>query len=103
MALYELTTEIVYLYKIITDIKDIILYKENNTHMFCDSETAIKIAKNPEFHDRTKHIDVKYHYIREIIDQGNIKLSPVRTQYNNADLFTKPLGNQPFHAIIKRI
>ena len=46
--------------------------------MFCDLEIAIKIAKNPEFHDRIKHIDVKYHYIREIINQGNISLLPVR-------------------------
>jgi hypothetical protein len=103
IALFELSKEIEYLNRTINDIKNTLYPDKQLGFMFCDSETAINIAKNPVHHDRTKHIDVNYHYIREVINNGEIALQPVRSQFNNADLFTKPLSNQPFHEILSRI
>ena len=57
-----------------------------------DNQSTIKIANNPIQSDRTKHIDVRYHKIRELIDQNRIKLEYVPTADQTADIFTKALG-----------
>ena len=55
-----------------------------------DNQGAINLAKNPVNHQRSKHIDIKYHFIRSEIQNGNVKLQYVRTDNNVADIFTKP-------------
>ena len=57
----------------------------------CDSQSAVHSAKNAMFHARTKHIDVRYHFIRQILEDGLVTLTKVRTQYNPADILTKSL------------
>ena len=47
--------------------------------MFCDSQSAIFLTKDQMFHERTKHIDVKYHFVSEIITHGDIVVSKVGT------------------------
>ena len=59
--------------------------------LHCDSQSAIQLAKNPVFHAKTKHIDVKYHFIREVVDDKQIQLVKVHTKENPADLLTKGL------------
>ncbi|GJX09152.1 retrovirus-related pol polyprotein from transposon TNT 1-94 [Tanacetum coccineum] len=59
--------------------------------MYCDSKAAIAISCNPVQHSRTKHIDVRYHLIKEQVKKGIVKLFFVRTEYQLADLFTKAL------------
>nr|GEU68483.1 hypothetical protein [Tanacetum cinerariifolium] len=59
--------------------------------MYCDSKAAIAISCNPVQHSRTKHIDVKYHFIKEKVKKGIFELFFVRTEYQLADLFTKAL------------
>ena len=59
--------------------------------VYCDSQSAIHLTKDQMFHDRTKHIDVKYHFIREVIAQGNVKVKKIGTEDNPADMLTKPL------------
>ena len=54
-----------------------------------DSQNAICLAKNPVFHVRTKHIDVRYHFVREIISEGRILLKKIGTADNPADMLTK--------------
>ena len=61
------------------------------TIVYCDSQSAIHLTKDQMFHDRTKHIDVKYHFIREVIAQGNIVVKKIGTEDNPADMLTKPL------------
>ncbi|GAB2282271.1 hypothetical protein Dimus_039531 [Dionaea muscipula] len=61
-----------------------------------DNQSAIAIAKNPVYHDRSKHIDVRFHFLREAIARGDVELAYVRTQYQLADLMTKALGYQSF-------
>nr|GFC05200.1 retrotransposon protein, putative, unclassified [Tanacetum cinerariifolium] len=60
-------------------------------HMYCDSKAAIAISCNPVQHSRNKHIDVRYHFIKEKVEKGIVELFFVRTEYQLADLFTKAL------------
>ena len=55
-----------------------------------DNQGAINLAKNPVNHQRSKHIDIKYHFIRSEIQNGNVKLHHIPTDNNVADIFTKP-------------
>lgn len=57
--------------------------------MFCDSQSAICLTKDQKFHERTKHIDVRYHYIRDVIAQRNVKVCKISTHDNSADTMTK--------------
>nr|GFA62596.1 retrovirus-related Pol polyprotein from transposon TNT 1-94 [Tanacetum cinerariifolium] len=59
--------------------------------MYCDSKAAIAISCNPVQHSRTKHIDVRYHFIRERVENGIVELFFIRTEYQLADLLTKAL------------
>jgi hypothetical protein len=68
-----------------------------------DSESAIQLSKNPVFHDRSKHIDVRYHYIRECIEENRVKLQSVRTAEELADILTKALGPQQFCELRSKI
>nr|GFB75621.1 retrovirus-related Pol polyprotein from transposon TNT 1-94 [Tanacetum cinerariifolium] len=58
--------------------------------MYCDSKAAIAISCNPVQHSCTKHIDVRYHFIKEKVEKGIVKLFFVGTEYQLADLFIKP-------------
>ena len=64
--------------------------------LFCDSTSAISVAKNPVLHSKTKHIEVRYHFLRDNVEKGNISLSYVPTQDQLADIFTKPLDQATF-------
>jgi len=57
-----------------------------------DNMSAIALSKNPVLHDRSKHIDTKFHFIRECVDKGIILLEYANTQDQLADLMTKALG-----------
>jgi hypothetical protein len=57
--------------------------------LFCDSQSAIYLIKDQMFHERIKHIDVKYHYIREVIAEGRLKIPKISTHDNPADMMTK--------------
>ncbi|GJZ62469.1 hypothetical protein Tco_0618606 [Tanacetum coccineum] len=61
--------------------------------IFCDNASAIAILNNPVLDSRTKHIDIRYHFIRDHILKGDIELHFIPTQYQLADIFTKPLEN----------
>ena len=59
--------------------------------IFADNQGAIKLSKNPQHHNRTKHIDVKYHFIRESSQSGLIQLTYIPTDEMVADILTKSL------------
>ena len=61
------------------------------------------MAKNPQFHERTKHIAVKYHYIRELINKGIIDLIYISTLSQKADGFTKALDRAKFSEFVKHL
>ncbi|WVZ52672.1 hypothetical protein U9M48_003709, partial [Paspalum notatum var. saurae] len=64
--------------------------------LLCDNESAVKIAKNPIQHSRTKHIDTHHHFLRDHEAKGDIVLSRVRSKDQLADIFTKPLDESTF-------
>eukprot|EP00253_Pinus_taeda_P032189 PITA_32189 len=57
----------------------------------CDNQSCIKLTENPVFHDRSKHIEIKYHFIRDYVQKGVIKLEYISTNEQVADIFTKAL------------
>ncbi|KAH9303948.1 hypothetical protein KI387_008352 [Taxus chinensis] len=60
--------------------------------LFCDNQGVLKMVKNPIYHARTKHIEIHHHYIRQLVDSGEISLHFCPSQEQSADVMTKPLG-----------
>lgn len=74
---------------------------ENKVELCSDNQSAIFLSRNPVFHDRTKHIDVKFHFIRDIIEKSDIKLVKISTKVNPADAGTKVIPLSKFHDSLK--
>jgi hypothetical protein len=66
------------------------------TVIFCDNTSANKLAKNPVHHIRTKHFDLKYHFIRDLVQKKEVELMYVKTQEQLADIFTKGVAKVQF-------
>lgn len=71
--------------------------------MFCDNQGAVKLSSNPEFHRKTKYIDVRYHHIREQQQLGFISVIHVGTKNQLADILTKALPGTIFQNFRKQI
>ncbi|GJU84306.1 hypothetical protein Tco_1291852, partial [Tanacetum coccineum] len=76
-------------------------YHFNKILIYCDSKSAIAISCNPVQHLRTKHIVVRYHFIKEHVEKGTIELYFVKTDYQLADLFTKALQVDRFNYLVR--
>ena len=71
-------------------------FEYRDTPIKCDNTSAISIAKNPVQHSRTKHIDVRHHFIRDHVEKGDVSLIFVSTNMQVADIFTKPVSEERF-------
>ena len=69
---------------------------QNVMTLFCDNLSAINISKNPIQHSRTKHIDIRHHFIRDLVEDKVITLEHVATELQLADIFTKALDATQF-------
>jgi hypothetical protein len=69
-------------------------YTMNHISLLCDNESAIKIVYNPCEHSRTKHMDIRHHFLRVHAIKGDIVISHVGTNDQLADIFTKPLDEK---------
>ncbi|KAJ9557060.1 hypothetical protein OSB04_011674 [Centaurea solstitialis] len=78
-------------------------YKLKRVPIYCDSESAIAITSNPVQHSKTKHIDFRYHFIKDNVEKGNIEMFFVQTDYQLADLFTKPLDEKRFNFLVSKL
>ena len=67
--------------------------------LLCDNESAIKLANNLISHSRTKHIDIRHHFLRDHETKGDIEICHVSTEKQLADIFTKPLDESRFSAL----
>nr|GEV73869.1 hypothetical protein [Tanacetum cinerariifolium] len=75
----------------------------NKIPIYCDSKSAIARSCNPVQHSRTKHIVVRYHFIKEYVEKGTIELYFVKTDYQLADIFTKALPTDRFNYLVRRL
>eukprot|EP00253_Pinus_taeda_P020499 PITA_20499 len=64
---------------------------QDNIMLLCDSQSAIHLAKNPAYHSKSKHIPIKYHFVRQVITERGVSLEKVHTKENCADMFMKPV------------
>lgn len=99
MALASCAREAAWLRRLLQELNAIRSTNEDPTEVFCDNMSTIKLADNPIFHARTKHIEIAHHYIRERVATGEIALSHVSSQDNVADIFTKPLSRILFEKL----
>jgi len=76
-------------------LKELHMRQEDAMAIFLDNKSALALAKNPVFHDRNKHINTRYHFIRKCIVK-EVQLKFVKTHDQVADIFTKPLKNEIF-------
>jgi hypothetical protein len=67
-----------------------------NVSLMCDNESAVKLAINPVQHSRTKHIDIRHHFLRDYVGKGEITIYSIDTDDQLADIFTKPLDETRF-------
>ena len=81
--------EAIWLRKLLYDLFDLQL---DATCIYCNNQSCVKLSENPGFHDKSKHIEIKYHYIRDMVQRGAVKLQYVVTEEHIADVLTKPLG-----------
>eukprot|EP00253_Pinus_taeda_P031401 PITA_31401 len=77
-------------------LRDLCHEQENGTTIYCDNNSAIALSKNSVFHKRKKHIDTKFHFIRELVNNAEIVLQHYKTEDQLADILTKPLTKKSF-------
>ncbi|GJY99649.1 hypothetical protein Tco_0517079 [Tanacetum coccineum] len=75
----------------------------NKIPMYCDNKSAIALCCNNVQHSRSKHIDIKYHFIKEQVENGVVELYFVRTEYQLADIFTKALCRERIEFLIDKL
>ncbi|GJZ83595.1 retrovirus-related pol polyprotein from transposon TNT 1-94 [Tanacetum coccineum] len=78
-------------------------FQFNKIPLYCDNKSAIALCCNNVQHSRAKHIDVRYHFIKEQVENGIVELYFVRTEYQLADIFTKPLPKERFNFLIEKL
>ena len=85
MAITEASKEMLWLKNFLVELgKTCVEHK-----LFSDSQSAIHLAKNPMFHSRTKHIQLRYRFIRSLLEDGELTLEKIRGSENPADMLTK--------------
>ncbi|KAL1206083.1 Retrovirus-related Pol polyprotein from transposon RE2 [Cardamine amara subsp. amara] len=88
-----LTQELIWLKRLLTTLG---VSHDQPMNVFCDNKSAIYIATNPVFHERTKHVELDLHFVRDEVLSSNITLKHVPTQFQLADILTKPKGSDSF-------
>ncbi|MCF8701923.1 Ty1/Copia family ribonuclease HI, partial [Corynebacterium sp. MC-10] len=71
-------------------------HEQENIPLFCDSQSALYLARNPAFHSKSKHIRVQYHFVREKVEEGTVDMQKIHTKDNLADFMTKAVNTDKF-------
>ena len=90
------TKEAVWLCRLLNNIG---FPQQGPTPLLGDNQSAIRLVKNPEYHKRTKHIDIQYHFVREKFENGDIDISYISTEQQLADIMTKALPHDRFECL----
>nr|GEW98098.1 retrovirus-related Pol polyprotein from transposon TNT 1-94 [Tanacetum cinerariifolium] len=99
VSLFACCAEVLWMRTYLTDYG----FYFNKILIYCDSKSAIAISYNPVQHSRTKHIAVRYHFIKEHMEKGTIELYFVKTDYQLAGIFTKALPTDRFNYLVLRL
>ncbi|KAG2758790.1 hypothetical protein Pcac1_g29117 [Phytophthora cactorum] len=101
MALSEATQEAVWLKVFLCELGE--MANDEAVKIYEDNQGSIALAKNPEFHKRTKHIDIRYHFVREKVEDGQVVLQYVSTTDMLADIMTKPIPATQFGVLRNKL
>jgi hypothetical protein len=93
IATCDACTEAIWLCKLISGLFDQV---SDSTVIFCDNQSCVKLSENPMFHDRSKHIEIKYYYIHDRVQKGEVKLQYISTDEQIVDILTKHLSKGKF-------
>jgi len=96
IALASAVQESLWLQQLVTDLKK---EEVKSMVMYEDNQSAISMTKNPQFHGRAKHIDIKYHFVREQVGSGKLELKYCKTNDMIADMMTKGLSGEQFEKL----
>eukprot|EP00253_Pinus_taeda_P024968 PITA_24968 len=98
--LLEVACEAIWMWKILVGLFG---QRMDPTVIYCDNQSRIKLSENPVFHDRSKHIDIQYHHLRDCVVKRIMFLLYVSTEEDNADILTKAFSKCKFDFHIDRI
>ncbi len=99
MATVEAGKELLWCKKLLRDFG----FSQERYMLHCDSLSAIYLMKNPMFHSKSKHIEIRHHWIRDAVERKEMQLQKVNTEDNCADMFTKPLPRSKLQGCMKSI
>ena len=100
IALGSATQEAIWLRQLLSDLK---VNVQEPTEIFEDNQRSIAMAKNPVGHKRSKHIDIRHHFIREAVQAGTVRLSYCPSKEMVVDIFTKSLPKEQFMKLRKEL
>jgi hypothetical protein len=92
IAMTECVKEAVWASKLLKDLG----FADQTPTIRCDNQAAIATLKNEAQHSLAKHIDIRYHFIKDLMEEGLLTVEYVRSEENLADILTKPLGKDKF-------
>ncbi|GKB29417.1 hypothetical protein Tco_0868818 [Tanacetum coccineum] len=78
------------------------VFQFNKIPLYCDNKSSIALCCNNVQHSRAKHINIRYHFIKEQVENGIVELYFVRTEYQLANIFTKPFPRERFNFLIEK-
>ena len=93
MAASQEACEAIQMWKILVGLFD---QRMDPTVIYCDNQSYIKPSKNPVFHDRSKHIDIRYHHLRDCVARRIMLLQYISTEEKDSDILTKTLSKFKF-------
>lgn len=99
-ALATTASEVVWLSQLLSDFS---ISLDDPAIIYCDNQAAVHIALNPTFHERTKHIEIDCHFVWDKVHDGVLKLPPIRSQHQLADMFTKPLSTARLAPLLSKL
>ncbi|PKU80918.1 Retrovirus-related Pol polyprotein from transposon TNT 1-94 [Dendrobium catenatum] len=99
-SLAALAADVIWIRRILTDFG---IPQDVPTDIFCDNTSAIALANNHVFHARTKHIEIDHRFLRDHIQQGTIRILPISTKDQIADILTKSLSTPRFHELRSKL
>lgn len=98
-SIYSLTQETQYIKTLLNELG----IETINARIYCDNQSSIAISNNPSMHSRTKHIDIKYHFIRELVETKQISITYIKTDNQEADGFTKLIDGKKLKKFINHV